>query len=93
MVQTPNILGADEYRSFWVSWNGLSIRLGRQGETDPIVTLADTKARQLSYVSFSVKGGDSQVHWRFECKSLNPKIYMFVSKLGTNINNKTLTIL
>ncbi|KAM3967438.1 uncharacterized protein ACR2FA_009596 [Aphomia sociella] len=68
IAQTTNILSADEYRSFWISWHGLSIQFGRDGESDPIVTLPDTKLKSLKYVVFAVKGDDhgSVVHWRFE---------------------------
>ncbi|XP_059048144.1 uncharacterized protein LOC131843495 [Achroia grisella] len=68
IVQTPNILNANEYKSFWVSWHGLSIKFGREGESEPIVTFQDTNLKTLRYVTFAVNGSDRDyvVHWRFE---------------------------
>ncbi|XP_026758816.1 uncharacterized protein LOC113518210 [Galleria mellonella] len=72
-VETPNILSADEYRSFWLSWHGSSIKFGRDGENKPIVTLPGTELKKLKYVMFAGKGRTdffNVVHWRFELPPL-----------------------
>lgn len=67
-VETPNILSPQEFRKFWVSWYGEILRLGRDGETKPIIAFS-CRNSNLKYVTFSaIDDNRNPVHWKIECK-------------------------
>ncbi|XP_026732212.1 uncharacterized protein LOC113496988 [Trichoplusia ni] len=72
-VETPNILSPQEYRKFWVSWYGDILRLGRDGETKPIVAY-NCRNSNLKYITFSaIDDNRNPVHWRIELPPLLEK--------------------
>ncbi|CAG4979729.1 unnamed protein product [Parnassius apollo] len=63
-VYTPDILSAEEYRKFWIAWNGGFVRLGQGDDSTPIILCAN-KVPGLKYITFDVRTR-SPVYWKFE---------------------------
>ncbi|KAL0901792.1 hypothetical protein ABMA27_006965 [Loxostege sticticalis] len=69
-VRTPDILNADEYRRFWLSWSNGVIQLGQGDQRTPIIS--EPYEGNLSYVTFLSQDFEmyrslaNRVHWRIE---------------------------
>ncbi|KAL0901790.1 hypothetical protein ABMA27_006963 [Loxostege sticticalis] len=70
-VRTPDILNADEYRRFWLSWNNGVVQLGQGDHRTPIIS--EPYEGNLSYVTFVSQNLEyyrhrnaNIVHWRIE---------------------------
>lgn len=74
-ADTPRILSNAEYRGFWVTWFGGSLRVGSAGVVEPFLTLplAPIHSLALQYFSFPIdsESSDEPVRWRFVCKFFN----------------------
>ncbi|CAK1601752.1 unnamed protein product [Parnassius mnemosyne] len=73
-VHTPDILSAEEYRKFWIAWNGGFIRLGHGEDSTPIIICAN-KVPGLNYITFDVRTrrARNSVHWKFELPPMPSK--------------------
>lgn len=49
LVDTPNIVTADELRGFWVRWGNGSVAVGREGEADPLVSWDDPEPFRITH--------------------------------------------
>ncbi|XP_077300115.1 uncharacterized protein LOC143920947 isoform X1 [Arctopsyche grandis] len=56
-VETPDILNADEFRGFWVRWNGGSVSAGREGEGDAFISWDNPNAFPIEHVGVSTGWG------------------------------------
>lgn len=56
-VETPDILNGDEFRGFWVRWNGGSVSAGREGEGDAFISWDNPNAFPIEHVGVSTGWG------------------------------------
>ncbi|XP_019624711.1 PREDICTED: uncharacterized protein LOC109470271 [Branchiostoma belcheri] len=66
--RTPDILSANEYHKFWISYDGNgTIEVRRDGEADPIVQWTDPDPLLVRYVGYSTGHGcDGEWHFTFK---------------------------
>ncbi|XP_077300117.1 uncharacterized protein LOC143920947 isoform X3 [Arctopsyche grandis] len=67
-VETPDILNADEFRGFWVRWNGGSVSAGREGEGDAFISWDNPNAFPIEHVGVSTGWGATGT-WIIEAPS------------------------
>ncbi|XP_015586335.1 uncharacterized protein LOC107263519 isoform X3 [Cephus cinctus] len=48
-VETPGILTADEFRGFWIRWDGGNITVGKEGEGSPFLSYQDPEPFGIGY--------------------------------------------
>lgn len=61
------LITSNQYRRFWITWSGELIKLGCDGEANPIVKLIN-EFPDLNCVGFGVLTRRNPVEWRLECE-------------------------
>uniref|UniRef100_A0A2M3ZY10 Putative farnesoic acid 0-methyl transferase n=2 Tax=Anopheles triannulatus TaxID=58253 RepID=A0A2M3ZY10_9DIPT len=61
--QTPAILNAKEYRSFWIRWNDHAVTVGKQGSNEPIMTYQVDKISPMTVISIGADGSATSGSW------------------------------
>ncbi|KAL0851415.1 hypothetical protein ABMA28_007225 [Loxostege sticticalis] len=64
-VETPGITNENEFRRFWVRWDGNEIGVGRDLEAEPFMSYADPEAFPITFVGVGTGWGASGI-WKFE---------------------------
>lgn len=77
IVETPNILSADESKGFWIRWNGGNIAVGRAGEADPFLSWEDPEPFPVTHYGICT-GWGATGQWVIEAPKSEP---------GWNIDN------
>ncbi|XP_049873920.1 uncharacterized protein LOC126372285 [Pectinophora gossypiella] len=72
-MPVQDILSADQFRKFWLQWNGGLIRLGRHSDNKPIVTYVN-KLPDIKYITFDVMREHNPVHWKFDLAPMRPRL-------------------
>lgn len=64
-VPTPNIMNANEYKSFWIKWEYGTLSAGIQGDSRPIMAWQDSASFPIQYFGVCTGWGASG-HWIIE---------------------------
>ncbi|XP_065349442.1 uncharacterized protein LOC135945584 isoform X2 [Cloeon dipterum] len=65
-AETPDVLSADEFRGFWVSWNSdCKIEVGREGEEEPFLSFTDPEPFEITHYGLRTAWGASG-EWEIE---------------------------
>ncbi|KAK0072402.1 hypothetical protein PV325_011412, partial [Microctonus aethiopoides] len=69
--ETPGILNADEFRGFWIRWNGDALTVGKEGEQVPILDVHDADIYGIRYFGLCTGWGASG-EWLVEDSNVQP---------------------
>ncbi len=69
-VASPDILTADEFRGFWIRWNGGYLTVGKEGEQEPFISYVDPDPFSVTYFGLCTGWGASG-EWLVEDTSSN----------------------
>ncbi|KAK0169572.1 hypothetical protein PV328_011874 [Microctonus aethiopoides] len=58
-AETPGILNGDEFRGFWIRWNGDALTVGKEGEQVPILDVHDVDIYGIRYFGLCTGWGAS----------------------------------
>ncbi|CAH1961261.1 unnamed protein product [Acanthoscelides obtectus] len=62
---TPGILNENEFRGFWVRWQGPTITVGREGEIPPFLSYTDHEVLNIQYIGVCT-GWGATGSWQIE---------------------------
>lgn len=58
-VATPDILSANEFRGFWISWDNGTVSVGKEGSDVPFLTYTDPDPFGIGYYGICTGWGAS----------------------------------
>lgn len=64
-VQTPDIVSGDEFRGFWMRWDGGVISVGREDEVVPFLSWGDPDPFPIAFIGVCTGWGASG-RWKLE---------------------------
>lgn len=75
---TPEILNGDEFRGFWIRWDGNVITVGKEGEGAPFMTYENTDSFPVNFVGICT-GWGATGSWIIEvCPSISSLNYSLI---------------